>query len=475
MNGTTVTAGGAWKPAVLDAFGYLQVGRLYVAVKAPYYRTGVMRLVPEVMEGLGTVGVTAKGRLYYDPAKVLEWGLRPNGAGIMGATMAHELLHVLLNHDGRRAKLGLHSPEQRARWNEAGDLAINVILVAGGWDLSDANEWLLPKQYSFPEDCTAEQYYQLLLDHEAKQKAQAPAPAPGGAKKAPEGAGAPNGPSPGPGAPGGAPGAPGGGPEEKPHAGKGWCGSCAGRPLPGEPPADAPPQPGDATEADLERVRRAVAAEVRKAAARNPGTVPGELSRWADEMLQPPKVRWQQKLQRAVRSGIAVRSGVQDYTRTRPARRQFGIGVGIGRPLVAAMITRTPRVAFVQDTSGSVGNGEIRAAAAEVAGILRTLGYPIEFMSCDAKVHRVKRVAKIQDLVDAIVGGGGTDFRPVFKQLEEERFQGVLVFSTDGHGPAPVEPPRGIHVIWLLVGKGTKAPATWGEVIEVEADDTAAD
>lgn len=478
----------AWTAPTLDAFGKLQAGRLYVANRAPYYRQGIARLVPQETPGLGTVAVSAKGRLFWDGAAIDRWAAEANGAAKLGGAMAHELLHVLLNHAGRCEALGARSEEQRERWNIAADLAINVILRAGGWALPDGA--LYPEAFQFPTDLTAEQFYGLLADRDAQRKPQRGAqgnpqggqgnPQPGGQGDAQGEGGAQGAQGAEQGAQGGAGGkgrpgrgkapqggatAPQGGPSH-PHVGGGWCGSCAGRPVPQEPPADAPAAPGDATEADLERVRRTVAAAIQ--AAKQAGSVPAELARWADDMLQPPKVRWPQKLERACRTGIGVRSGVQDYTRTRPARRQYGIGLGVGKPVVPAMFSRRPKVAFAVDTSGSMGKEELSLAASEVQGVLRALGYPVEFMACDAKLHGVKRVARVTDMVDAVKGGGGTDFRPVFAHLEDEKFEGVLVYATDGFGPAPARPPRGIHVIWLLVGKMVQTPAPWGECVRVE-------
>lgn len=477
---STARAGGAFVEKTLEAFGKLQAGRLYVARKTPYYRSGIVRLVPHELPGLDTVAVDGRGRLYWDGAAIDRWHKETAGAHKIGGAMAHELLHVLLKHEARGIKIGALSEEKRKRWNRACDLTINQMLRAGGWQLPDGV--LYPEQFKgFPKDATAEQYYALLEEHDEqaaqKQKGkgkgqpQQGAGSPQGGQAGEPGEGGASTPAGGGGnAPGDPSGATGGAPAEKPGVGAGWCGGCAGRPVPGEHPADAPPLPGDATEADLERMRRAVAASIREHAAKHPGTMPAELDRWAQELLAPPKVRWQDKLARNIRGGIAICSGITDYTRTRPARRQFGIGVGVGKPLVAAMHSRKPRVCFAIDTSASMGTAELRLAASEVDGVLRAIGTPIEFMSCDTKIHASKVVKRWQDMVDAVIGGGGTSFVPVFQKLQREGFKGVVIFATDGHGAAPAVQPPGIHTIWLLVGEGTKHPCTWGDVVEVTDD-----
>jgi predicted metal-dependent peptidase len=63
-----------------------------------------------------------------------------------------------------------------------------------------------------------------------------------------------------------------------------------------------------------------------------------------------------------------------------------------------------------------------------------------------------------------ISGGGGTDFRPVFDWLEQERISpDLLVYFTDAEGRFPqCEPPY--PVIWLVKGK---APVPFGVRIQL--------
>jgi predicted metal-dependent peptidase len=57
-----------------------------------------------------------------------------------------------------------------------------------------------------------------------------------------------------------------------------------------------------------------------------------------------------------------------------------------------------------------------------------------------------------------ITGRGGTDFRPVFRWLEEQdqfvdATRSPLVFATDGYGTFPTAPPA-CPVIWLRTPRG---------------------
>jgi predicted metal-dependent peptidase len=80
-----------------------------------------------------------------------------------------------------------------------------------------------------------------------------------------------------------------------------------------------------------------------------------------------------------------------------------------------------------------------------------------------------------REVVRHLKGGGGTDFVPVFEAAAHMRPRPeVLVFCTDGMGPAPAEPPYPLRVIWLLVGPykqrpyAYNGPITYGEFIEVD-------
>jgi predicted metal-dependent peptidase len=63
-------------------------------------------------------------------------------------------------------------------------------------------------------------------------------------------------------------------------------------------------------------------------------------------------------------------------------------------------------------------------------------------------------------------GRGGTDFRPPLARLflRQQRVD-LVIYFTDGYGPAPENPPR-IPVIWCLTEDGER-PAPWGKVVQM--------
>ena len=56
--------------------------------------------------------------------------------------------------------------------------------------------------------------------------------------------------------------------------------------------------------------------------------------------------------------------------------------------------------------------------------------------------------------------------RPPFAPDVLERFSpGLIVYFTDGHGPAPASPPPGVSVLWILTGANPAIPARYGQVV----------
>jgi len=396
----------------------------------PYFATGFSGLVRRFAP-VRTMAITKTGILLVDPDF-----LAAITAPQAGEVVSHELLHLLRRHVERREALPQVDLDI---WGDAVDCEVNDDLHE---DLLPADP-CLPKKYGLQNGQMAEEYYQELIK-QAQQQAKA-----GGGAKEGEGKG--------------------GNPSGKADVARGRCGSgSGGPPVDGEPEGAAGAKPRSA--ADLDRIRRDVAEAIQQhVAQKGRGSVPGGLLVWAESELQPPKVRWQDQLRRAIRAGVATIAGRVDYTRTRFSRRQAAFGavaraLGGSTPLMPALCAPRPRVAFGVDTSGSMGHDELVRAVSEAQGCLRAIGTPIVFLACDAAVHETREVRTAAELASQLKGGGGTDFRPVFQAVEELRPKvDLFVFVTDGQGPAPAEAPRGFDVLWLLVGEYATAPCNWGK------------
>ena len=129
-----------------------------------------------------------------------------------------------------------------------------------------------------------------------------------------------------------------------------------------------------------------------------------------------------------------------------------GIVPGKGR------FAQKPKVMTVIDTSGSMTVAMLEAISAELGLMARH--YDVDVVECDAQIQRVYPYRPIV----TVQGRGGTDFRPPFEPsfLREHR-PDLVVYFTDGYGPAPEQAPR-IPVIWCIAADGAE-PAEWGEKI----------
>jgi predicted metal-dependent peptidase len=379
------------------------------------------------MPGIGTVGVTEKGLLVWDPEAIATWTV-PQIAG----ALVHEIGHLLRDHPQRIKKFAPNDPKGG---NAASDAEINDDLKEGGWELpfdwykpgdekkDDAKFCIMPSMFGCKDGLTAEEYYQHIPKSMKNQHG----------------------------------------------VGAGKCGSAGGNPIEGEP-KDGGGKDGR-SEAEIKRMQREVAEAIHEEAQKGRGTVPGGWIRWANEHLKPPKVRWQDELARECRNAIAYRNGAFDYKYDRPTRRQASIGYGVGKPILPCMRSPIPKVAFVVDTSGSMGTDELTAALREGQGVLMAVGAQITFVSIDSDVHTFKQVRRWKEIAHNLKGGGGTSFIPAFEKLSKSNPRpDVVVFVTDGMGPAPEAEPAWCKTIWILVGENRQRPCSWGKVIEIETE-----
>ena len=110
------------------------------------------------------------------------------------------------------------------------------------------------------------------------------------------------------------------------------------------------------------------------------------------------------------------------------------------------------------DTSGSITLPQAQAFLNETYTILHSeesfaKKINLHIIQCDAEIHGDKKVTSQKEFDDylaslQIEGGGGTDFRPVFQQIERLQKSGELahlkgmIYFSDGYGTFPSTPPR---------------------------------
>jgi predicted metal-dependent peptidase len=162
---------------------------------------------------------------------------------------------------------------------------------------------------------------------------------------------------------------------------------------------------------------------------------------------------WRRLLRRCVGELLECEASL-----ARPPRRfpeLVGIVPGRGRR------PGRPEVMAVIDSSGSVTNRLLERIDGELRRLARS--HSVTVVECDVEIHQVYKYRPLK----RVTGRGGTDLRPPLEAdfLRRHRAD-LVVYFTDGFGPAPEKAPR-VHVVWCLV-PGGETPASWGRVIRMD-------
>ena len=128
---------------------------------------------------------------------------------------------------------------------------------------------------------------------------------------------------------------------------------------------------------------------------------------------------------------------------------------------------------LVIDTSGSVGEEEIRGAISLAYSVQKSLKCKFRIISCDAEVKSDDMLKERDDLINKInkgvvslKGGGGTSFIPPIELVEGANAPTVMFYITDGYGSFPDRAPS-FPVIWLMT---TDVIAPWGRTIPISPE-----
>jgi len=198
--------------------------------------------------------------------------------------------------------------------------------------------------------------------------------------------------------------------------------------------------------------------------ARQQGHLPAGMERLIDEALQET-VPWQQLLRRYL-SPYALKT---DFTWSKPNKKFLQYDM-----IMPGYTSESLEIGCVLDTSGSISPKELSAFVSEVRGIMSVAkSYTIHLIACDAKVDEENGYWKITEfsgpLPKSFGGGGGTDFRPPFKEIAKRNLKpSVLIYFTDGYGAFPEKPPS-FETIWAVVPGGIKKEnIPWGTFIPIK-------
>lgn len=211
--------------------------------------------------------------------------------------------------------------------------------------------------------------------------------------------------------------------------------------------------PGNGTDvADDWKVATVQAATAAAAA----GKLPEMLKRFVDEIVHG-KADW-----RAVMRRFVTERAKDDYSFQRPNRKFASIGIFLPGLYSEAM----GEMCAVIDTSGSISDAVLKEFSGEITAIRDQMRPSMmRVMYCDAAVNHVDEFERYDNMIFEGHGGGGTDFRPPFKWLNERDITPkCFVYLTDGYGAFPAEEPP-FPVLWLMT---TDVQPPWGEVVRID-------
>lgn len=372
-------------------------------------------------DGCPTMAVSKNYCLYWNDSWVESLSVAE-----LAAVLYHEIRHLLDNHFARLAYLPPHIA------NVCGDLSINDDLEAEGFALP--NGALLPRQFGFPDGLLAEEYADLLANENSASGSGSGSG--GGRQEKDDGSGA-----------GGTPeeGNENGGGDQQPFGG--------GSASTGRSPVWEG-QEEEKSKAEIDAIRQAVAEAVLAA-----GKAPAGLKRWAEAVARK-KINWRALL----RCYLASHCGTSHTPSfARPSRRH---SPGV---ILAGSMRESAEIAFVVDTSGSMLDEDIAAAAREAVDIARHTGVTVHLVECDAAVANV--TYDLRKLPNDLSGGGGTDLSKALKAIQSDKRLSkarAVIVVTDGADCGIPEKPFGKPVIVLLTNKDGYIPA-WCSVINWEA------
>jgi predicted metal-dependent peptidase len=412
----------AWRATALDMM--------------PYMASILLALRPVNAPGLGTFAVDKFYRLYIDMDKVTEMGI-----DYCAQALLHECFHIFA-HDSERADEHGVAPRDRMLFNVAADCANNDDLADAGCN-ELAEHTMMPAKIGAEKYQTAEFYFDFLKEQQDDAQDED------------------NGERSGSGSDG-----EGSGQGDADGSGWGGCGSVSGGEkapceldesddMGGHAPA------ASASEAKIHDI--AVAAEIREAASRNPGSVPRGLREHAEQTLAPAQVNWRKQLSSMLRRTVASRLGDFDVTYSRRNRRQSSVPYGNGRIIRSGSETPIPNLAAVRDTSLSMGDSDLQIVTNEIEGIAKQLGIRDDnliVLDVDTVVAAKRRYRRAGDLAE-VAGRGGTDMaNGIIEASKLKPAPTVIVCITDGYTGWP-DAPLPMPVIACIIGNEATIPAEY--------------
>jgi predicted metal-dependent peptidase len=387
----------------------VRLGRTWAHWNFPYLAPALHSLTMIESAKVPTMGVDSRWRCYWNPEKVRSWTVKQ-----VGSVLIHEVWHCLRDHAGRAKDMGTLI---WLIWSIAADAEINDDMIMDA-EIDLPGDPVLLKKFKLPDGQTAEWYYNKMMENQPKVRTTTI-----------------------------------------------YGGSCSdgqAREWEAAGAGDDDKYGPGLSRAEVQLIAREVANAIK---AKGAGSVPEGISRWASEILTPPKVPWQSEILTMARSACSHVSGCWDYTYRRPSRRQ-SVSEGV---VYASMHRPIPEIAAVVDTSGSMSDEAIGLAVNELGGLLKQLGFPIRVLSVDAAVHHVRK--SFGRIDRQLFGGGGTDMTlGIAEAMKLRPKPDLIIVLTDGLTGWPDKKP-GVPVLVVKIGDADTMPPSWARCVNIPSQE----
>ena len=192
------------------------------------------------------------------------------------------------------------------------------------------------------------------------------------------------------------------------------------------------------------------------------GDYPGQLKSIIDELTNPT-LNWRSLLNQYISREI-----VRDVSFAKPHKKSYSMGV-----YLPEVQRENLDVTVAIDTSGSISDDLLGTFLSEVQGIKDSHeAVEMDIILADAaiqKVHTFKNNQRLRPGDIEMLGRGGTDHRPVFKWVENNKNGSrILICLTDGYTSFPDNAPE-YDTIWATTPNGIdKDGYPFGKVVKVD-------
>jgi predicted metal-dependent peptidase len=404
----------------------IMAAKIIAQSRWPYLSTLIFSLRIVETEDLPTLAVDAGWRMYYNPTFVLQ-----QIPEVLATMVLHEALHCVSKHSARFEALGRENTSHEI-WNLSGDANINQMLddAKMPWGEFDPVRYESLAKYGVKGGMTTELTFFTMVKYFEDNPSKNP---------------------------------------DHSDCGGVTGGSARGYEIP-KSDMDNPSIKNDQQDVIRDRVAQDV---IKHAREKGVGSVPGELLRWANELLNP-QIDWKRELAGMMRSSLATVLGRKDYTYARPSRRQSSMAIHDPEFILPSMRKPAPpTIAIIIDTSGSVQDKEITEFLSEVDGIASANGIAqgITVIPCDAQVGEIQKIRSISGIADIkLSGGGGTDLRVGIAVAESLKPQPkIVIVLTDGYTPWPesIDPHIEKLIICCSVTESVANAPSYAAVIDM--------